>query len=53
MSFPIFPHREKWEKKYMEKEGKVFISGLFPYNFFPMGKNGEKWEKTQFSHGQK
>ena len=23
--FPIFPHGEKWEKKYMEREGKVFI----------------------------
>ena len=50
--FPIFPHGEKWEKKYMEREGKVFISLSFHIlfsPFFPMGKNG----KTHIFHRQK
>ena len=42
--FPIFPHGEKWEKKYMERKGKVFISLSFHIlfsPFFPMGNNGK------------
>ena len=42
--FSIFPHGEKWKKKYMEREGKVFISLSFHIlfsPFFPMGKNGK------------
>ena len=41
MSFPISPHGEKWEKKYMEREGKVFISLSF-HILFPMVKNGKR-----------
>ena len=40
-------------KKYMEKEGKVFIPLSFHILFSPYFPMGEKWEKTQFSHGQK
>ena len=42
--FPIFPHGEKWEKKCMERDGKVFISLSFHILFslfFLMGKNGK------------
>ena len=39
--FPIFPHGENWEKVY-GKRGKSINFPLFPYTFFPMGKN----EKT-------
>ena len=47
--FSHFSPWRKWEKKYMEKEGKVFISLSFHILF----SHGGKWEKTQFSHGQK
>ena len=47
--FPIFPHGEKWEKKYMERKGKVFISLSFHILFSPWEKMG----KHTFFHGQK
>ena len=40
--FPIFSHREKWGKKYMEREGNEYFSLSFHilfFPFFPMGKN--------------
>ena len=43
------------EKKYMEREGKLFISlslHILFSPFFPMGKNGEKLEKTHFPMGK-
>ena len=45
--FPIFPHGQKsiWEKKYMERKGKVFISLSFHILFSP-------WENTHFSMGK-
>ena len=39
--FPFSPW-EKWEKKYMERKGKVFISLSFHILFSP-------WENTNFS----
>ena len=45
VSFPIFPHGKKWEKKYMEREGNEYFSFFFHiifFPFFPMGKNGKR-----------
>ena len=50
--FPILPHGEKWEKKYMEREGKVFISLSF-HTLFPHFSPWEKVGKHSFFHGQK
>ena len=49
--FPIFHHGEKWEKKYMEREGKVFISLSF-HILFSHFSPWEKWENTHFSMGK-
>ena len=49
--FPIFPHGEKWEKKYMEREGKVFISLSF-HILFPIFPHGKKWKNIHFSMGK-
>ena len=38
--FPIFPHGENGKKVY-GKKGKSIHFPLFPYTFFPMGKNGK------------
>ena len=48
LCFSIFPHGEKWEKKYMERKGKVFISLSFHILFSPW----KKWENTHFSMGK-
>ena len=51
VSFRIFAHGKKWGKKYMEREGNEYFSFSFHilfFPFFPMGKNGEKWEDTFF-----
>ena len=47
--FPIFSHGEKWEKKVYGKKGKSIHFPLFPYTFFPMGKNGKKsiWKEME------
>ena len=42
--FPTFSHREKWGKKYMEREGNEYFSLSFHilfFPFFPLGKNGK------------
>ena len=46
--FPIFPHREKWEKSIWKEREKYSFPSLFIY-FFPHGK---KWENTHFSMGK-
>ena len=40
-------------KKVYGKRGESIHFPLFPYTFFPIFSHGEKWEKTQFSNGQK
>ena len=42
----VFSHFSPWgkmEKKVYGKKGKSIHFPLFPYTFFPMGKNGKKY----------